>query len=181
MDERPAAGPDRNGDADAPKPRFGMPGEQVPAAARKTLAQAPGERYAIPRAGADDADVDSRGATRRAAVAAVLVAALGAVVIVVLASPLAFSEPLVIVALATGIGTGFVTRRRSTDATTVGRRRAIAIGAVALGIVVANLVVWQLALAQGGVLPFADYVLTVFGPVAPLELVAATLAAWATA
>ena len=62
-----------------------------------------------------------------------------------------------------------------------GRRRTIAVAVALAGVAVAELVVWQLALREGGVLPFLDYQWLVFGPIAVLQPPVAALAAWATA
>ena len=98
-----------------------------------------------------------------------------------LASPLAVVEPLVVVALLLGLGTGTGTRLGGGSRVPVRRRRAIAIMAVLAAVVLAEIVVWRLALGEGGVLPFLDYQWLVFGPIAILQPVAAGLAAWATA
>ena len=98
-----------------------------------------------------------------------------------LASPLAVVEPLVLVALLLGLGTGAGTRLGGGSRVPVPRRRAIAVVAALAAVALAEIVVWQLALGEGGVLPFLDYQWLVFGPIAILQPVAAGLAAWATA
>jgi hypothetical protein len=100
---------------------------------------------------------------------------------VLLASPLAVVEPLVVVALLLGLGTGVGTRLGGGSRVPVPRRRAIAVVAALAAVALAEVVVWQLALGEGGVLPFLDYEWLAFGPIAILQPVAAGLAARATA
>jgi hypothetical protein len=121
------------------------------------------------------------GSTVRAIVGAAVAGLAGAAVVVILASPLALSGPLVVVALITGLAAGRGVRWGGGARVSTQRRRAIATAMVVAAIAAAQVVVWQLAIAEGGVLPFGEYLLQVFGPVAPLELVAAGLAAWASA
>jgi hypothetical protein len=103
------------------------------------------------------------------------------VLLVALGSPLAVSEPLVIVALLLGLVTGVGARLGGGGRVPVGRRRAIAVVAALAAVAVAEVAVWQLALAQGGVLSFLDYQGLVFGPIALLQPIVAGTAAWATA
>ncbi len=153
-----------------------VPGEAVPPAARRRLERPPSDRYAI-----REPETTPTGSTIRAVVGATVASLVGAAIVVILASPLALSEPLVLVALATGLAAGHAARWGAGRVASSRRRRAIAALVVIAAIAGAQIVVWQLAIAEGGVLPLADYLLTVFGPVAPLELVAAGAAAWATA
>jgi hypothetical protein len=158
------------------------PGEAVPPAARRVLERAPGDRYR--QTTEREPQPDERpmsGSSVRALAVAVVPAALGTAVLIVLASPLALSEPLVLVALAVGVCVGLLTRWGGGSNVPVTRRRAIAVGIAAIAVGAAQVIVWQLALAEGGVLPLFDYLLQTFGPVAPLQLVAAAAAAWATA
>ena len=86
-----------------------------------------------------------------------------------------------VVALMLGLGTGAGTRLGGGSRVAVRRRRTVAVGAALAAVVLAEIVVWQLALGQGGVLPFLEFQWQVFGPVAVLQPLAAGLAAWATA
>ena len=151
-------------------------GEAVPAAVRRRLEHPPSDRFAVP-----SPEPDVHGSLLRAVAGAALPSLAGAVLLVMLASPLAVSEPLVLVALLTGIVAGRGGRRGGGGVVSRQRRRAIATTAVLLGIAVAQVAIWQLAIAEGGVLPLGDYLLAVFGPIAPLELIAGGAAAWATA
>lgn len=154
------------------------PGEVV-RPAQRMLERPPSGRY-VPSGGTEPSSARS-GSLARALVGAIVPAAVGAIVLVVLASPLAVSEPLVVVALLLGLATGGGARLGGGGAVTVGRRRDLAVVVAVAAVAVAEVVVWQLALGEGGVLPFFDYQWTVFGPVALLQPLAAGLAAWATA
>jgi hypothetical protein len=156
-----------------------VPGEVVPPGHR-VLAHPPSDRYATAGATADVSEPPT-GSLARSAVGAVLPATAGAAILVVLASPLALVEPLVVVAVLLGLAAGLGARWGGGTATPRSRRRLIAVVVGVLAVVVAEFIVWRLALAEGGVLPFADYALQVFGPVAILQPLSAALAAWATA
>ena len=163
---------DRQPQSARPRPESG---EAVPAAVRRRLEHPPSDRFGVPP------EPDLNGSLRRAVGGAALPSLAGAVLLVVLASPLALSEPLVLVALLTGIVAGRGARWGGGRVVSQRRRRAIATTAVLLGIAAAQIAIWQLAIAEGGVLPLGDYLLAVFGPIAPLELIAGGAAAWATA
>jgi hypothetical protein len=151
-------------------------GEAVPAAVRRRLEHPPSDRFVVP-----SPEPDVSGSLPRTVAGAALASLAGAVLLVVLASPLAVSEPLVLVALVTGILAGRGARWGGGRVVSRQRRRAIATVAVVLGIAAAQVAIWQLAIAEGGVLPLGEYLVAVFGPVAPLELIAGGAAAWATA
>ncbi len=153
-----------------------MPGEVV-RPAHRPLDRPPSERYAT---GAEAAPRAS-GSVALVLVGAILPAAIGGGLLVLLASPLAVSEPLVIVALLLGLAAGFGARLGGGSRVAVARRRATALAAALAAVAIADVLVWQLALGEGGVLPFFDYQWLVFGPIAVLQPVAAGLAAWATA
>lgn len=142
------------------------------------LERPPSERYAEADPGADAAP---SGSVPRALVGAVGLAAIGGLLLVLLGSPLAVSEPLVLVALGLGLVTGVGARSGGGSRVPARRRRTIAVAAALGAVALAELVVWQLALGEGGVLPFFDYQWTVFGPIAVLQPIVAGSAAWATA
>lgn len=158
-----------------PEPSRPTPGEVV-RPRQRALERPPSERY-----GPAEAQPVPRGSLPKALAGAVVPAAIGGAFLVLLASPLAVVEPLVLVALLLGLGTGAGTRLGGGSRVPVPRRQAIAVAAAFGAIALAEIVVWQLALGEGGVLPFLDYQWLVFGPVAILQPVAAGLAAWATA
>jgi hypothetical protein len=152
------------------------PGEVVPPTQR-ALVRPPSDRYAATA----EAAATPSGSPARALLGAVGPAAIGCLLLVLLGSPLAVSEPLVIVALVLGLGTGVGTRLGGGSRVAPWRRRAIAVTAALASVALAEVAVWQLALGEGGVLPFLDYQGTVFGPIAVLQPIVAATAAWATA
>ena len=172
----PTAPRETPGRADGTGPRP-TPGEVV-RPSQRTLEHPPSERYASSPA---DTDATPSGSAIRAVIGALGPAVVGGLLLVLFASPLAVSEPLVVVALLLGLGAGIGARFGGGTRVPVRRRRAIAVAAAIGTVVVAELAVWQLALGEGGVLPFLDYQWTVFGPVAILQPIVAGSAAWATA
>ena len=162
-----------------PDARRSSPGEVVPPG-RRVLAHPPSDRYAATDA-PPDVLASPTGSLARAAVGAIIPAGIGAAILIVLASPLALVEPLVVVAVLLGLVAGAGARWGGGTATPRSRRRLIAVVVGVLAVAVAEFIVWRLALAEGGVLPFADYALQVFGPVTILQPLSAALAAWATA
>ncbi len=156
-----------------PKP---VPGETVLPAARRRLERPPSDRFAI-----REPETARTGSTVRAIVGAAVASLAGAAILAILASPLALSEPLVLVALLTGLVAGRGARWGGGRVVSTRRRRVIATSIVLAAIAGVQVAVWQLAIAEGGVLPLGDYLVEVFGPVAPLEIVAGGVAAWATA
>lgn len=175
----PTAPRDTPGQAAGADPMEGRPtpGEVI-RPRQRTLERPPSERYAD--AAADDGPTLS-GSAIRASIGALGPAAIGGLVLVMFASPLAVSEPLVLVALLLGLGTGVGARLGGGTRVPVRRRRTMAVAAALGAVVLAELAVWQLALGEGGVLPFFDYQWLVFGPVAVLQPIVAGSAAWATA
>jgi hypothetical protein len=165
------------------RPTRSAPGEAVPSGTRRLLDRAPGERY-VRHDGderTDDATNQAGGSQARAVISGLVAGAIGVAVIVALASPLALAEPLVIVAALAGIAIGLATRWGGGSVVPRSRSRRLAAAVAILAIVVAQLVIWQLALSEGGVLPLADYLFQTFGLVVPLEAVAIVIGAWATA
>jgi len=172
MEPPDAAGPTPEGPPPVPSP-----GETVPSTVRRVLDRPPSERY-----GAEEPAPRARtGSLPRAAVFAILAAAVGAAILVEVASPMALSEPLVVVAALLGVATGVATRLGAGTSVPAGRRRALAVVVALAAVAVAEFIVWRLALAEGGVLGFVDYQLEVFGPIAILQPGAAGIAAAATA
>jgi hypothetical protein len=100
----------------------------------------------------------------------------GAAAITILGSALAVTAGLLVVAAATGWAVGIGLRAGGGARRTKGRTRravAIALGAVALG----QLGLWAYASSEGGVLTPLDFLWQVYGGLAPLEFVAAAVAA----
>lgn len=158
-----------------PTPRP-TPGEVV-RPSQRALERPPSERYGT----AAEAAPAASGSVLRSVVGAVGPAAIGGALLVLFGSPLAVSEPLVVVALLLGLGAGFGARLGGGSRVPVPRRRAIAVAVALAGVAIAEIVVWRLALGEGGVLPFFDYQWLVFGPIALLQPFAAGLAALSAA
>jgi hypothetical protein len=112
---------------------------------------------------------------------AVALAAVGALAIIVLGGVLAISAGLIVTAAASGwaVGLGLRTGARAT-LTRTNRSRlalALAIGSVAVG----QLGLWLYARTEGGVLGPLEYLGETFGLLVPLEVLAASIAAWISA
>ena len=155
--------------------------DQTPGERR--LAHPPSDRYRAAeeqRAAAADAPDPSASLARGAAIA-VAVAVLGGAAIVVLGGVLTVTFGLVVVAAAAGWGIATGLRFGAGDHLGARRRVVVAVvlsvGAVVLG----QLGLWQYARAEGGVLSLLDYLGEVYGPLVPLQLIVAAVAAWVTA
>jgi hypothetical protein len=159
---------------EGPRGSEAVPGEVPPPDVKRRLARAPGERFSGPDAGAAERRA---GSIPRGIAAAAGVGLVGAALLVLLAGPLAADTPLVVVGLLTGAVVGEAIQRGTADAMDPGHRRIVALAIALAAIGGAEVVVWQLALAEGGVLPLLTYLLDTFGPIAPLTIVAAVAAA----
>jgi hypothetical protein len=169
--------PDAAGRAPEGPPSVPTPGETVPPTVRRVLDRPPSERY-----GAEEPSSRTpTGSLPRAAVFAILAGAIGVAILVEVASPMALSEPLVVVAALLGATTGIATRLGAGTSVPASRRRALAVVVALVAVGIAEFIVWRLALAEGGVLGFVDYQREVFGPIAVLQPVAAGIGAAATA
>ena len=147
----------------------------------RRLAHPPSDRYRAGEPSADDAATDPGASIARGLVLAIVAAILGAVALVLLGGIAAISAGLVIVAGAIGWMVGAALRFGAGDRIE-SRRRVVAAVLIALAsVVIAQVGLWQYALTEGGVLPLADYLGEVFGPLVPLEAVAAATLAWLAA
>ena len=109
---------------------------------------------------------------------AIAAAGLGAVAIVILGGVLTVTAGLIIAAAAIGWGVG-AGLRFGAGPHLLPRRRvtfAIVLAIVSVGLGQAGL--WQYGRSEGGVLAPLDYLAEVYGPLVPLQLVAAAAAAW---
>jgi hypothetical protein len=150
------------------------PGETTPPDVRRRLQRAPGERFLAADAAAAPAP---HGSVARAVLWATAAGIVGAAAIVVVAAPLALDTPLVVVGLLVGLAVGEGARRGDDSRIERPRRRAVAVAVALAAVAGAEVVVWQLALSEGGVLGFAPYLLDTFGPIVPLTAIAALAAA----
>ena len=164
------------------------PGERPPdptASPGRRLERPPGERYRRSSAEADDDATGTRSGSvlLGAVVKAVVVAAVGTLLLYALGALLSSSAGLVFVAGLTGAGVGLVLARASATggghepALTRGTTIRLAIGVSILAVIVAAVGTWLHALGEGGALGLLDYLLETFGLTVPLELLIATLAA----
>jgi hypothetical protein len=159
-----------------PPPPGPTPGE-------RRLAHPPSDRYraAEARAEAARAAPDPGASLVRAVVLAVLVAIAGAVAIVVLGGILTFTAGLVVVAAATGWGIAMALRFGAGERLSRDRRVWAAVALAAVAILAGQIGLWLYARIEGGVLPPIDYLAEVFGPLVPVQLLVAVIAAWLTA
>jgi hypothetical protein len=138
------------------------PGDRRPVSATR-LDRPPSDRYAREE---EPTSRSGRGLVGRA----VLIALVGAAVLAFLGGPLSMTGGLLAVALIVGLVLGAVLRPSTVLAV------GLAVGSVAVGL----LGVWLFARAEGGVLDPLSYFGDVQGPLAPLQLVVAALAAVAS-
>jgi len=117
----------------------------------------------------------------RGASYAVVAALVGATGITALGGVLAVSAGLLIVAAATGWAVALGLRVGAGDALAARRRVRLAVWVAALAVVIGQLGLWLYGRTEGGVLGPLDYLAETFGVLVPLELVAASIAAWLTA
>jgi hypothetical protein len=159
--------------ADAPRPGpRPVPGE-------RRLAHPPSDRYRAAEPPAAVADPAASGA--RGLAFAVIAAILGAAAITVLGGVFAVSSGLLVAAGAAGWAVAVGLRIGAGRQLTSGRRRRLALGLALLAVTAGQLGLWLVARSEGGVLGPLDYLAEVFGPLVPLEFLAASVVAWLTA
>ncbi len=167
--------PTTDGTAAAPPP---TPGE-------RRLAHPPSDRYRTAEADFDETTADDASgpgaSVARGFVLAIVAGIVGAVAIVLLGGVLAVSAGLVVVAAATGWVVGAALRFGAGELLAPRRRVVLAVVIALVAIVFAQIGLWQYALREGGVLPLVDYLGEVFGPLVPIEAVAAVVVAWIAA
>ena len=151
----------------------------------RRLAHPPSDRYRTAEPDADvsaAADTSGSGASvARGIVLAIVAGIAGAVAIVVLGGVLAVSAGLVVVAAATGWLVGAALTFGAGELVAPRRRVLLAVVIALVAIGFAQLGLWQYALREGGVLPFVEYLGEVFGPLVPIQAVAAVVVAWLAA
>lgn len=105
----------------------------------------------------------------------------GALVTILLGGVLGTSAGLLVVAGATGwaIGAGYLLAGGAAVAPP--RRRLIVLALAAASVVVGQAGLWQVALAEGGVLPLVDYLAATFGLLVPIQAALIVGVAWWTA
>ena len=157
-----------------------LPGDRPP---KRQLDHAPSDRFGPPPAepsaeAASSAPSDPRAAAVRGFLFSLPAALIALFVYMVFAGPLAFSAGLVFIGIFAGRVVGLTVKVGGGSALTSDRRVVIAL-LVTLGwFVVSQFAIWAYARSEGGDLAPLDYLFQAFGPVVPLVLVAAVLAAW---
>ena len=112
---------------------------------------------------------------------AVVLAALGALAITVLGGVLAISAGLIVAAAATGWAVGLGLRSGARGSLSQSGRSRVALALAIGSMVVGQLGLWVYARTEGGVLGPLDYLGETFGLLVPIELLAASIAAWISA
>jgi hypothetical protein len=131
-------------------------------------------RIGEPASGAPE---DARSPARGVAYA-VMAALLGAIGIVILGGGLAVSAGLLMVAAVTGWGVGIAIVAGAGERLARSTRRVLAVVIAVDAVVVAQLGLWLVALAEGGVLDLPAYLAQTFGILVPAQVVLAAGAAW---
>lgn len=161
----PAADASRTG----PPP---IPGE-------RRLAHPPSDRYQAIEPPAPEENPAA--STARGVVFAIVAAVAGATAIVVLGGVLAVSSGLLVVAGATGWAVAAGLRAGAGRQLAADRRWLLALSLALLSVALGQLGLWLYARTEGGVLGPLDYLAETFGLLVPLELLAASIVARATA
>jgi len=148
------------------------PGDRPPAG---LLARAPGTRYGS--AARVEGGSVSRASALRPTLAGVVVAAIGAAILVVLTGPLSVTTGLLLVATAVGWAIGLAVKLGGGAALGGGRSAAIAV-VLALGACVAGWIgAWAWSRATGGALGPIDFLGQVYGILVPAQAVFAVAGA----
>ena len=144
----------------------------------RRLAHPPSDRY---RVAEPEAEPPAIGTMARGVTFAMALAAIGALAIVVLGGVLAISAGLIVAAAATGWATGLGMRIGARGSMPPATRSRLALGLAVVSIVGGQLGLWLYARTEGGVLGPIEYLGETFGPLVPLQLLAASVAAWVSA
>jgi hypothetical protein len=144
----------------------------------RRLAHPPSDRYRLAEAPPADAPPDPAASVVRGVAIAVVAAGIGAVAIVVLGGVLTVTAGLVIVAAAIGWGVGAGLRFGAGPDLPPRRRVVIAVVLAIVSVALGQVGLWQYGRTEGGVLAPLDYLAEVYGPLVPVQLVVAAVAAW---
>jgi hypothetical protein len=166
------------------EPPAATPSAAIPPAAEpvtpgeRRLAHPPSDRYRLAETPPADELPDPGASVVRGVAIAVAAAGLGAVAIVILGGVLTVTAGLVIVGAAIGWGVGAGLRFGAGPHLPARRRVATAIVVTIVSVALGQAGLWQYGRTEGGVLAPLDYLAEVYGPLVPLQLVAAAVAAW---
>jgi hypothetical protein len=89
-----------------------------------------------------------------------------------------FTAGLIVIAYFMGRIVGSLVKLGGGTAVSSTTRQSIAMLLSIFWIALAQVLIWIVASAEGGVLPVLDYLYQTFGPLVPLEFLIATFAAW---
>jgi hypothetical protein len=144
----------------------------------RRLSHPPSDRYRLAETPPADDRPDPGASVVRGIAIAVAVAGAGAVAIVILGGVLTVTAGLVIIAAAVGWGVGTGLRVGAGPRLPPRRRVVVAIVLAIVSIGLGQAGLWEYAQREGGVLAPLDYLAEVYGPLVPLQLLAAAGAAW---
>lgn len=150
-----------------------------PTPGERRLDKPPSDRYGAAEADATS-DVDaatSNGAPARGIAFAVIAAIVVAAAITVVGGVLLVSAGLVILAAAGGWAVAMALKMGAGPTVPRGTRIWLATGLALAAVVLGQVGLWLFARSEGGVLPIVDYLAQTFGPLVPLQALAAALAA----
>jgi hypothetical protein len=153
-----------------------QPGDRPPPT---QLERPPSDRYAPAAPDAEGAGAATPdGSVARAVALSLPGALIAAIVYIVLAGPFSFTAGLVVVGIFAGRIIGLSARFGGGVRVPSDTRVVVALLVTLAWFVVTQVGAWLFAQNEGGTLPLVDYLLEVYGPVVPLTLIAAVLAAW---
>ena len=167
---RPVAGYD----APMSDPTTPSAADPAPDPGERRLSRPPSERYRAtePVAVEDAASASSRVPGRGIAFATIVAIVL-AIAITVAGGVLLISAGLVVLAAAGGWAVATALKLGAGDSIPRSRRTWLAAGLALAAVVLGQVGLWLFARTEGGVLPIAEYLGQTFGPLVPLQAVAA--------
>jgi hypothetical protein len=151
----------------------------APTPGERRLDRPPSDRYraADTEATVDDGVTTSGAAPARGIVFGLLAALVVAAAITVVGGVLLVSAGLVIVAAAGGWAVAIALKIGAGPTIPRNSRIWLATGLALAAILLGQVGLWLFARSEGGVLPIVDYLAQTFGPLVPLQAIAAAVAA----
>jgi hypothetical protein len=144
----------------------------------RRLDRPPSDRYLAAEPVPGDAATTSSQAPARGVAFAVIAAIVDVVAITVAGGVLAVSAGLVVLAAAGGWAVAVALKVGAGDTIPRPRRTWIAAGLALAAVVLGQVGLWLFARTEGGVLPLVEYLGQTFGPLVPLQAIAATTVAY---